>query len=43
MRNSDVEELFELVAVGDQVELRAEKTEELGVVLVAPVAVVIER
>lgn len=43
MRNSDVEELFELVAVGDQVELRAEKTEELEVVLAAPVAVVIER
>ena len=43
MRNSDVEELFELVDIGDVVELRAEKTEELGVVLAAPVPVVIER
>ena len=43
MRNSDVEELFELVDIGDVVELRAEKTEELGVVLAAPIPVVIER
>jgi hypothetical protein len=43
MRNSDVEELFALVDIGDVVELRPEKTEELGVVLDAPVPVVIER
>jgi lipoprotein-anchoring transpeptidase ErfK/SrfK len=43
MRNSDVEELFELVDIGDEVELRAEKTEELGLVLGAPVFVVAER
>ena len=33
MRNADVEELFELIDVGDAVELRPEKTEELRVVL----------
>jgi lipoprotein-anchoring transpeptidase ErfK/SrfK len=43
MRNSDVEELFELVDIGDVVELRPEKTEELGVVLDAPLGAVIER
>ncbi len=29
MRNRDVEELFEMVAVGDPVELHAERTPEL--------------
>jgi lipoprotein-anchoring transpeptidase ErfK/SrfK len=43
MRNSDVEELFELVDIGDVVELRAEKTEELEAVLDTPVFVVAER
>jgi lipoprotein-anchoring transpeptidase ErfK/SrfK len=43
MRNSDVEELFELVDIGDVVELRAEKTDKLGVVLAASLPVVTER
>jgi lipoprotein-anchoring transpeptidase ErfK/SrfK len=43
MRNSDVEELFELVDIGDVVELRPEKTAEVGVVLDTTAPVVIER
>jgi lipoprotein-anchoring transpeptidase ErfK/SrfK len=43
MRNSDVEELFELVDIGDVVELRAEKTEELAAVLGDPLPGVTER
>ena len=43
MRNADVEELFKLVEVGDAVELRPEKTGELGVVLAAPLPAVAER
>ena len=43
MRNSDVEELFELVDIGDVVELRPEKTEELAAVLAALLLVVAER
>jgi lipoprotein-anchoring transpeptidase ErfK/SrfK len=43
MRNADVEELFKLVEVGDAVELRPEKTEELRVVLDAPLPAVAER
>ena len=43
MRNSDVEELFALVDIGDVVELRPEKTEELGVVLDTSGPVEIER
>jgi len=43
MRNSDVEEMFELVDVGDVVELRQEKTEELGVVLDTSLPAVAER
>lgn len=43
MRNADVEELFALVDIGDVVELRPEKTEELGVVLDTSLPVVTER
>jgi lipoprotein-anchoring transpeptidase ErfK/SrfK len=38
MRNSDVEELFGLVAVGDPVELYAERTDELTRIFVGPAA-----
>jgi lipoprotein-anchoring transpeptidase ErfK/SrfK len=38
MRNHDVEELFELVAIGDRVELYAERTAELESVLGPPQA-----
>jgi hypothetical protein len=30
MRNSDVEQLFEMVTVGDSVELTADRTDELA-------------
>ena len=43
MRNSDIEELFELVDIGDAVELRPEKAEELGVVLDASLSSMTER
>jgi lipoprotein-anchoring transpeptidase ErfK/SrfK len=43
MRNADVEELFDLVDIGDVVELRPEKAEELVVVLAAPLPGVAER
>jgi hypothetical protein len=43
MRNPDVEELFELVDIGDVVELRPEKTEELEAVLAASIPGVTER
>jgi lipoprotein-anchoring transpeptidase ErfK/SrfK len=43
MRNSDVEEMFELVDIGDVVELRQEKTEELGIVLATSLSAVAER
>src|ERR1035438_4060710 len=39
MRNSDVEELFGLVAVGDPVELYAERTGEVARILGVPAAV----
>ena len=42
MRNHDVEELFEMVAVGDSVELHGERTPELdeifGITVVAQAA-----
>jgi lipoprotein-anchoring transpeptidase ErfK/SrfK len=41
LRNSDIEQLFELVAVGDQVELHGERTEEIARLFpAAPVVVV---
>ena len=39
MRNHDVEELFGMVAVGDQVELYAERTPELDKIFGATTAV----
>ncbi|MGD0364672.1 MAG: L,D-transpeptidase [Bryobacteraceae bacterium] len=39
MRNSDVEELFELVQVGDPVELYAERTDEVARIFGSPIAV----
>jgi hypothetical protein len=42
MRNSDVEELFELVDVGDVVELRLEKSEDISLEPDATPAVVAE-
>jgi lipoprotein-anchoring transpeptidase ErfK/SrfK len=41
MRNHDVEELFKMVAVGDQVELHGERTAELDRVFAAPAVVVV--
>jgi hypothetical protein len=38
MHNSDVEELFELVEVGDAVELYAERTDELARIFGVPAA-----
>jgi hypothetical protein len=38
MRNSDVEELFGLVAVGDPVELYAERTDEVARIFGVPTA-----
>lgn len=38
MRNSDVEELFELVEVGDAVELHADRTDELARIFGSPAA-----
>jgi lipoprotein-anchoring transpeptidase ErfK/SrfK len=38
MRNRDVEELFEIVAVGDTVELRHERTPEMERIFGAPVS-----
>jgi lipoprotein-anchoring transpeptidase ErfK/SrfK len=43
MRNPDVEELFELVDIGDVVELRPQTTEELEAVLAASLPGVTER
>lgn len=39
MRNRDVEELFKMVAVGDEVELHGERTAELAKVFASPVLV----
>jgi len=39
MRNRDVEELFKMVAVGDQVELHGERTAELARIFGSPVLV----
>jgi hypothetical protein len=39
MHNSDVKELFELVAVGDPVELYAERTNEITRIFGAPIAI----
>jgi L,D-transpeptidase ErfK/SrfK len=39
MRNSDVEELFGRVEVGDQVELYADRTDEVSRIFGAPIAV----
>jgi lipoprotein-anchoring transpeptidase ErfK/SrfK len=38
MRNRDVEQLFEMVAVGDTVELHGERTPEIGEIFGTPVA-----
>ena len=38
MRNSDVEELFEMVAMGDAVELYTERTDEIARIFGAPIA-----
>jgi lipoprotein-anchoring transpeptidase ErfK/SrfK len=43
MRNTDVEELFTLIAVGDTVELRPEHAAELGEVLDSPATLLAER
>jgi hypothetical protein len=39
MHNADVEELFGLVAIGDRVELYAERTGEVARILGVPAAV----
>jgi len=39
LRNSDVEKLFQLVEVGDQVELHGERTDEILALFAAPVVV----
>ncbi len=39
MRNRDVEELFKMVAVGDQVELRGERDAELAHIFGTPALV----
>jgi lipoprotein-anchoring transpeptidase ErfK/SrfK len=41
LRNSDVEQLFGLVAVGDQVEIYGERTVEVGKLFGAPAAVTV--
>jgi lipoprotein-anchoring transpeptidase ErfK/SrfK len=41
LRNSDIEQLFEMVAVGDQVELHGERTEEIARLFPATPVVVV--